>query len=156
MAGPLGISPYLVVSDGSAAIDFYKAAFGAVEQSRHQAPNSSKLMHAMLEVHGSVLSLADDFPEFMGGKSRTPQALGGTPVTIHIQVEDADAVWAQATAAGATAIFPLKEQFWGEKYGKLVDPFGHEWSIGQMIRTVTEEETVEAAKEYFVHDPVLG
>ena len=156
MAGALGLSPYLVVSDAKAAIAFYQKAFGAVEQSRHMAPHSDKVMHCMLEVHGSVLSLSDDFPEFMGGKSRTPQALGGTPVTLHLQVADADAAWAQALSAGASIVFPLKDQFWGEKYGKLADPFGHEWSIGQMVRVVTDEETEKAAEQYFQKEPVLG
>lgn len=156
MAATLGLSPYLVVSDAKAAIAFYQQAFGAVEQSRHMAPNSDKVMHAMLHVHGSILSLSDDFPEFMGGRSRTPEALGGTPVTLHLQVEDADAAWTQALAAGGKVVFPLKEQFWGEKYGKLLDPFGHEWSIAQMLRVVSDEETEQAAEEYFKKDPVLS
>ncbi len=156
MAGALGLSPYLVVSDGKAAIEFYKKAFGAVEQSRHKAPHSDKIMHAMLEIHGSVLSLSDDFPEFMGGKSRTPQAFGGTPVTLHLQVADANGTWAQAMAAGAQVVFPMQDQFWGERYGKLSDPFGHEWSIGQVIRVVTDAETEKAAEEYFAKEPVAS
>ncbi len=149
------LSPYLVVRDAKAAIAFYKKAFGAVEQSCNLAPHSQKVMHAMLEIEGSVLALSDDFPEFMGGKSRTPEALGGTPVTLSLQVKDAEAVWARAVAAGATVVFPLKDQFWGERYGKLSDPFGHEWGIGQRLRTVTDEETQKAAQEYFSRDSGL-
>jgi PhnB protein len=156
MAVTLGLSPYLVVSNAKEAIAFYEKAFGATLQSRHNAPHSDKIMHAMLHVHGSVLSLSDDFPEFMGGKSRTPEALGGTPVTLHLQVEDAEAVWSQAMAAGATVVFPLKDQFWGERYGKLSDPFGHEWAVGQVLRVVTDQETEKAAEEYFKKEPVLS
>jgi PhnB protein len=156
MAATLGLSPYLVVSDGKAAIAFYQKAFGAEEVSRHMAPHSDKVMHAMLRVHGSILSLSDDFPELVGGKSRTPEALGGTPVTLHLQVEDADAAWAQALAAGGKVVFPLEEQFWGEKYGKLVDPFGHEWSIAQLLRVVSDKETELAAEQYFGKEPVIG
>src|ERR1700685_3940869 len=94
-------TPYIVVSNAAAAIDFYKAAFGAVELMRHPAPNSDKLMHASLKINGGVLMMSDDFSASMGGKSQTPEALGGSPVTFHLAVEDADAVWAQAVAAGA-------------------------------------------------------
>jgi PhnB protein len=106
-------------------------------------------MHASLSINGGVFMLSDDFPEFAGGKSRTPQTLGGSPVTLHLEVADADAVWAKALAAGATVVFPLKDQFWGARYGKLADPFGHEWSIGQPLRVISEEETQLAAEEYF-------
>jgi PhnB protein len=122
MALPLGLSPYLVVSDANAAIAFYQNAFGAT----------------VLEIHGSLLSLSDDFPELMGGRGRTPQALGGTPVTLHLQVADADAAWAQAIAAGAKETMPLKEQFWGEKFGKFQDPFGHEWSMAQFLNAMSD------------------
>ena len=149
MPGPNGLYPYLCVSDGKAAVDFYIKAFGAKEIARHAAPNGEKLMHAHLEIFGSTLYLADDFPEFMGGKSRTPQAFGGTPVTLHLQVSDAKSVWDSAVAAGATVTMPLKDQFWGDRFGKLVDPFGHEWSIGQNLKQVSESELQEGAKEAF-------
>jgi PhnB protein len=95
-------------------------------------------------------------PEFAGGRSRTPQALGGTPVTLHLQVTDADGTWAQAMAAGGEVVFPLQDQFWGEKYGKLSDPFGHEWAVAQVMRAVSDEETEKAAQEYFAKEPVAG
>jgi PhnB protein len=138
MALPLGLSPYLVVSDANAAIAFYQNAFGATVLSRHTAPHTGKVMHSLLEIHGSLLSLSDDFPELMGGRGRTPQALGGTPVTLHLQVADADAAWAQAIAAGAKETMPLKEQFWGEKFGKFQDPFGHEWSMAQFLNAMSD------------------
>jgi len=146
---PIGLSPYLTVSDAAAAADFYKQAFGATEIARHADPNSKKLMHVRLELFGSLLMFADDFPEWMDGKSRTPQALGGTPVTLHLQVPDIDAVWETAVAAGATVTMPLKDQFWGDRYGQLLDPYGHQWAIGQSLHSLTNEEVEAAAKENF-------
>jgi PhnB protein len=145
----IGITPYLVVNDGKAAMEFYKKALDGKEVARHAAPNSDKLMHARVEIHGSTVMFSDDFPEYMGGKSRTPQALGGTPVTIHLQVEDAQAVWDKAVAAGAEVLMPLKEQFWGDIYGKFVDPFGHEWSIGQTVKKLSDSEVMAGAKAAF-------
>jgi PhnB protein len=141
--------PYIVVSNAAAAIDFYKAAFNAVELMRHPAPNSDKLMHASLKINGGVLMMSDDFSASMGGKSQTPEALGGSPVTFHLAVEDADAVWAQAVAAGAEVTMLLADQFWGDRYGQLRDPFGHRWSVGQSIAKPTKEEVEEAAKAVF-------
>lgn len=149
MPGPTGLFPHLVVNDATAAIDFYTRAFGAKEITRHAAPNSKKLMHVAMEVEGTKFYFADDFPEYMDGKSRTPQALGGTPVTLHLQVDDAQAVWDAAVRAGATVTMPLADQFWGDKYGQLLDPFGHQWSIGQTVRTPSAEELEEAAAAAF-------
>ena len=145
------LTPYLVVSDAAAAIDFYKAAFGATEIARHLAPNTSKIMHATLSINGGTLMLNDDFSAEMGGKPETPEALGGCPVVLHLQVTDADAQWKKALAAGAQVFFPLKDQFWGDRYGVVRDPFGYKWSIGQAIRKLSESELEEAAKEAFVH-----
>lgn len=142
-------APYLVVSNASAAIDFYKNAFGAEELARHPAPGTDKLMHAHLVVHGGHLMLADDFSAQMNGKSETPEALGGSPVTFHLHVENADAAWDQAVKAGAEVIMPLADQFWGDRYGQLRDPFGHKWSIGQTKSAPSQEELVEGAKAAF-------
>ncbi len=143
-------APYLVVSNAAAAIDFYKKAFGAVELVRHPAPGTDKLMHAHLVVHGGHLMLSDDFSAKMGGRSQTPEALGGSPVTFHIHVDNADAAWDQAIAAGAEVTMPLADQFWGDRYGQLRDPFGHRWSIGQTKSTPSDAELEEGAKEAFV------
>lgn len=143
-------APYLVVSNAAAAIDFYKKAFGAAELVRHAAPGTDKLMHAHLVVHGGDLFLADDFAGQMGKKSETPEALGGSPVTFHLHVENADAAWHQAVAAGAEITMPLADQFWGDRYGQLRDPFGHKWSIGQTKSQPTADELEKAAKEAFV------
>ena len=144
-------APYIVVSDGAAAIDFYKSAFGAVELVRHPAPGTTKLMHAHLVIHGGHLMLSDDFSSQMGGKSETPQALGGSPVTFHLEVPDADAAWAKALDAGAKVKFPLKDQFWGARYGQVSDPFGHYWSIAHSIAQPSQAEMEQGAKEAFAH-----
>ncbi len=144
-------APYIVVSNAAAAIDFYKRAFGAKELVRHPAPGTDKIMHAHLVVHGGNLMLCDDFSGSMGGKSETPEALGGCPVTFHLQVEDADGAWKKAMAAGAKVKMPLADQFWGDRYGQLTDPFGFHWSIGQTISTPTPSEVEERAKAVFAH-----
>jgi PhnB protein len=143
--------PHLVVNNAAAAIDFYKAAFGAVELARHTAPNSNKLMHASLRINGGVVMLNDDFSSSMGEKPQTAEALGGCPITLHLQVEDADDAWVKALAAGAKVKIPLADQFWGDRYGQLRDPFGHYWSIGQTVSKPTAAEIEERAKAAFAH-----
>lgn len=137
------VSPHLVVDDAAAAIDFYVKAFGAEELGRVPHPDG-KLVHAALRINGSLVMLADDFPEMSGGKSMTPKALGGTPVTIHLTVTDVDTKFQRALDAGATMVMPLDDQFWGDRYGMVADPFGHQWSLGQPVREVSMEE-IEAA-----------
>lgn len=139
-------APYLVVSNAAAAIDFYKDAFGAEEVARHPAPGTDKIMHAQLLINGGQIMLSDDFSSMHGGKSETPEALGGSPVTFNLQVSDANDAWGKALAAGAKVAMPLADQFWGDRYGVLHDPFGHKWSICQSIRTPSPEELEEAAK----------
>jgi PhnB protein len=145
----MSLTPHLVVGNAASAIDFYKKAFGAVELARHLAPNSSLIMHAHLLINGGHLMLNDDFSSSMGGKSETPETLGGSPVTLHLQVEDADTTWNTAVAAGAIITMPLADQFWGDRYGQLRDPFGHKWSIGQTKRRLSEAELEEASKIAF-------
>lgn len=149
MSELLALTPHLVVSDAVAAIDFYKAAFGAEEMVRHLDPNTGKVMHASLKIAGNHLMLNDDFSTHMGGKAETAVALGGNPVTFHIQTDDADAAWAKALAAGATIKMPLKDQFWGDRYGVVTDPFGNYWSIAQTVSKPTPAEVEEAAKTVF-------
>lgn len=146
-------APYLVVSNAAAAIDFYKSAFGAVELVRHSAPGTDKLMHAALVIHGGHLMLSDDFSAQMGGKSETPEALGGSPVTFHIQTGNADDVWAQALAAGAEVIMPLADQFWGDRYGTVTDPFGHKWSLAAHVKDLSPEEMKRAMSEAIANMP---
>jgi PhnB protein len=137
------LSPHLVVDDAPAAIDFYVKAFGAVEMGRVPRPDG-KLVHAAVQINGSLVMLNDDFPEMSDGKSMTPPALGGTPVTIHLTVTDVDQKFQQAVDAGATVIMPLDDQFWGDRYGMVRDPFGHQWSLGQPVREVSYEEIQQA------------
>jgi PhnB protein len=140
------VSPHLVVDDAAAAIDFYVKAFDAVEYGRVPGPDG-RLIHAALNVNGSMVLLNDDFPEHSGGKSMTPRALGGTPVTIHLTVTDVDAKYQKAVDAGATVIAPLEDQFWGDRYGVVRDPFGHQWSLGQPVREVGIDEIEQAMKQ---------
>ncbi len=141
------VYPHLVVDDAAAAIDFYVKAFGAVEHGRVPGPDG-KLIHASLGINGSSVMLNDDFPEMSGGRSTTPKALGGSPVTIHLVVTDVDNQFQQAIDAGATVVHPLEDQFWGDRYGVLQDPFGHQWSMGQPMREVSMEEIEEAMKQH--------
>jgi PhnB protein len=141
------VSPYLTVSDANAAIEFYKQAFGATEVARMPGPDGKKLMHAAVMINGGLVMMSDDFPEFSGGKSSTPQALGGSPVTIHLNLADVDAVWKQAVEAGATVTMPLETQVWGDRYGQLMDPFGHQWSLATPGEPRSEEEIQQAMQE---------
>jgi PhnB protein len=140
------VAPHLVVDDAAAAIDFYVKAFGATEYGRVPHPDG-RLVHAALDINGSMVMLNDDFPEYSDGKSSTPKALGGTPVTIHLQVVDVESAFQRAVDAGATVIAPLEDQFWGDRYGVIRDPFGHHWSLGQPVRTVSPEEIAAAMSQ---------
>jgi PhnB protein len=127
---PPGVYPYLTVKGGKAAIDFYTRAFGASEEFRSYGEDGVRLMHARLRINGFAILLSDDFPEFHGGKPGPDPA----SVTLHLEVEDADRWWKRAVDAGATVIMPIGDQFWGDRYGQLKDPFGHSWSIGAPIK----------------------
>lgn len=140
------LSPHLVVDDAAAAIDFYVTAFDAVELGRVPGPDG-KLIHAAIKINGATVMLNDDFPEMSGGKSMTPRALGGTPVTIHLTVTDVDDSFARAVDAGATVVMPLEDQFWGDRYGVVQDPFGHHWSLGQPVREVSYQEIQQHAAQ---------
>ena len=137
------VIPHLVVGDAPAAIDFYVKAFGAEELGRVPRPDG-KLIHAALRINGFTVMLNDDFPEVCGGKSLTPTSLGGTPVTIHLTVDDVDTKFQRAVDAGATVVAELTDQFWGDRYGVVADPFGHHWSMGQPVREVSMEEIQSA------------
>ncbi|HTN74741.1 MAG TPA: VOC family protein [Pirellulaceae bacterium] len=147
--GHAGLIPHLVCSPCAKALEFYKQAFGAVETCRLPAPGSDKIMHAQMTIDGLPIFLADDFPEFCGGNSQSPQTLGGTPVTIHRYVENCDAAIERAIEAGATPKMPVQDMFWGDRYGLVVDPFGHSWSFATHLRDMTTEEMAEAMKVAF-------
>jgi len=139
------LTPYLTVRDAPKAIAFYKQAFGAEVRGIHYAPDG-KIMNADLKIGDSVLLLNEEFPG-MGAKS--PQALGGSPVTIHIYVEDVDAMFNRALAAGAKPTMPVMDMFWGDRYGQLSDPFGHNWSIATHKQDLTSEEIARGGKAAF-------
>jgi PhnB protein len=135
------VTPYLVIRDAAKAIEFYKKAFDAKETFRMPGPGG-KIMHAELEIGDSKVMLGEEMPEH-GAKS--PQALGGSPVNVFLYVEDADKVFQQAVAAGARVTMPLADQFWGDRYGKLADPFGHQWSVATHKEDVAPEEMAKRA-----------
>jgi PhnB protein len=141
--------PYLVVSDAAAAIDFYKSAFDAIELTRHTAGPMQQISHAHLLINGGSIMLSDDFSGMMGGKSMIPEALGGSPITLHLVLEDVDAFWERAVAAGAQVKMELADQFWGDRYGQLVDPYGHIWSLGQTKAQLSDEQIKIASDAYF-------
>jgi uncharacterized glyoxalase superfamily protein PhnB len=131
-----------VCAGAAAAIDFYQKAFGATELMRVPTPEG-RLMYAAVRIGDSVVMLNDEFPE-MG--SLGPKARGGASVTIHLFVEDADAAFARAVAAGATVLMPLADMFWGDRFGLLEDPFGHSWSIATHQKDLTAQEIAVAAQ----------
>jgi uncharacterized glyoxalase superfamily protein PhnB len=135
------VTPYLTVRGAAAAIDFYKKAFGAKEKFRMPGPDGTKVMHAELQVGDSVVMLSDDF-------SGAPSA-GGAPVGIFLYVPDVDAAFTRAVAAGCTVTMALADMFWGDRFGKVADPFGLTWSMATHKRDVPPKEMAEAAAKAF-------
>ena len=126
-----GVTPHLTIPSrgGQAAVEFYGRAFGAEEIGRHLADDGERLMHAHLKINGGGLMLHDEFPEYGGETDIAPKG-----VVLHLQVDDADLWWERALAAGAIPEMPLADQFWGDRYGVVKDPFGHSWSIGAPVK----------------------
>ncbi|MGH9314289.1 MAG: VOC family protein [Vicinamibacterales bacterium] len=139
------VTPYLVVDGASDAIDFYRRAFGATERVRMPAPDG-KVGHAEIQIGDSVVMLSDPFPE-MG--STAPAGTGGAPFGLMLYVPDVDALFKQAVEAGATVTMPLENQFWGDRYGKVRDPFGHQWHLATHIEDVSPEEMDKRAQAAF-------
>ena len=135
------VSPYLAVDGAQAAIEFYKTVFGATERMTMPGPDG-KLGHAEIQIGDSVIMLADEFPEM---DHRSPKSIGGSPVLISVYVEDVDSVFDRAIDAGATAIRPVEDQFYGDRTGGFEDPFGHRWSVATHIEDVPPEEMAERA-----------
>jgi PhnB protein len=141
----MSITPHLVVRGADRAAAFYRAAFGAEEISRIPTPGG-RLMSVQLRIGGGLMHLADEFPE-MGVLA--PPSIGGTSVVLSLDVDDADAMFSQAVAAGATVRQPLRDMFWGDRHGQLDDPFGHRWNVSQHLRDVPPDEVVAAAAKLF-------
>jgi PhnB protein len=138
--GMHSITPHLICAGAADAIEFYKKAFDAVELTRMPGQNG-KLLHASVRIGDSTVMLTDEMPEH---GALGPNALKGSPVTIHLYVTDVDAVAARAIAAGAKVRMPVADMFWGDRYGQLEDPFGHRWSVSTHVRDVTPEEMRQA------------
>jgi PhnB protein len=141
------LTPHIVVRGAAEAIEFYKKAFGAVELRRSAMPDGKTLMHADLKIGDSHLLLVDEMPGMSG--CHAPREGGGTSVTLHLFVEDVDAVFNRAVAAGAKVTMPVADMFWGDRYGKLVDPFGHDWSIATHKEDLTPEEMKKRGEALF-------
>jgi PhnB protein len=139
------ITPHLTIKGAAQAMEFYKKAFGAIERNRMGGPGGM-VMHASMKIGNSTLFLADEFPE-MGDGTKGPSTLGATSVVITLYVEDADKIYNQAVAAGGKPIMPMGDQFWGDRYGMLADPFGHIWAIATRIEDLTPEEMEKRGKE---------
>ena len=142
--GPRAVTPYLTVTGAAKALEFYKQAFGAIETVRLVGPDG-RIGHAEIEINGTPIMLSEEYPEM---EVVSPATLGGSPVGIHLLVEYSDAVFDRAVKLGATAMNPVKDQFYGERSGKLKDPFGHVWYISTRIEEVSNEEMVRRAEAW--------
>ena len=147
--GMHSLTPHITCAGAADAMEFYKKAFNAVEMFRMAGPDG-KLMHGCVKIGDSQLMLADDFPQW---GALDPHALKGSPVTIHLQVEDVDASFAQAIAAGATVTMPVADMFWGDRYGQLKDPFGHRWALATHKVDLTPEQTRDAMMKMMATTP---
>ena len=144
------ITPHLVVRGAGRAIEFYERAFGAEELMRMPGPDGKSIMHAELRIGDSIVFLSDEFPD-MG--CRSPQSLGGTATALHLYVEDVDAAFKRAVEAGATVRMPVADMFWGDRYAKIADPFGHEWGMGTHKENLTPDEIRKRAEAFFANMP---
>jgi PhnB protein len=138
------LTPHLVIKGAAEAMEFYKKAFGAEEICRMPGPDGKSVMHGEMRIGSSMLYLADEFPEY---GALSPKSLGGSGVTIHMYVPDVDATVDRAVKAGATVKMPIMDMFWGDRYGKVTDPFGHNWSIATHKEDVPMEEMGKRAAE---------
>ena len=139
-------TPYLRVRGADKAIDFYKKAFGAEEMVRMPGPDGKTIMHAELRIGDSPIMLGEESKEM---NALSPQTLGGNGSGVHLYVRDVDAFVAKAVAAGAKLAMPVADMFWGDRYGKLTDPFGHEWSVATHKEDPTPQEMDKRAKAFF-------
>ena len=138
------VTPHLVIKDAAGAIEFYKKAFGATEIMRMPGPDGKGIMHAEIKIGDSMIYIAGQWPN---SHLAPPDQLGGTTVALHLYVKDADATFNQAVAAGGKVSMPLMNMFWGDRFGKVTDPFGHEWSIATHVEDVPPEEMGKRAAE---------
>lgn len=143
--GVHSITPYLIVKDSAKAIDFYKRAFGAEEVERTTGPGGKAIMHAEIRIGDSLLMLSDEFP---GSNCGSPETLKGTTCQMYVYVPDVDATFAQALGAGAKVVMPVTDMFWGDRYGCVNDPFGHQWGLATHKEDVAREEMQKRADAF--------
>ncbi len=141
------ITPQLIVSDGVKAIEFYKQALGAEERGRFLTPDGKAVMHAELKIGNSILMLGGEHPP----QCLSPRSRGGTSVSLYIYVENADAAFDRAVKAGCTVKMPMTDQFWGDRFGQVEDPFGHQWSFATHKQDLTKDQIAEKAKAFFAN-----
>lgn len=139
------ITPHLVVTDGAKAIEFYKQAFGAHADPPMMTPDGRRVMHAQLKIGNSMLMLGSEYPPHC----LSPKSRGGTSVTMHLYVENADAAFDRAVNAGCSVSMPMADMFWGDRYGQVEDPFGHKWSLATHKQDLTLEQIASNAKAFF-------
>ncbi len=138
------LTPFLTVRDAERAIEFYKKAFGAKERGGVAKGPDGKVMHAEIQIGDYIIMLSDEFPEF---GSLSPQSIGGSPMGLHIYIDNVDAAFDRAVKAGAQVEMPVMDQFWGDRYGRLKDPFGHKWSIATHVKDLSQNEMKQAMDE---------
>ena len=148
------VTPHMCIKDAAKAIEFYKHAFGAEELCRMPGPDGQSVMHAELKIGDSMIMICGEFPQM--DYCLSPTSLKGTSVTISLYVEDVDKLYKQAVDAGATATMPPMDAFWGDRYGKVRDPFGHEWGIATHLEDLTPEEIGERATAFFTNAGSCG
>jgi len=141
--------PHLIVSDGLAALEFYREVFDAELGDNMMSQDGKKLMHGEIVLDGHKLFVSDWFAPSDGGSLQSPEMLGGTCMRITLMTDDPDAVVERAVARGATVLMPVQDMFWGARYGKITDPFGHEWGINQQLENLSPEEEQARADEFF-------
>lgn len=147
------VNPYLTVKNAGEAIDFYKRAFGAEEVVRMTGPDGKSIMHAEIKIGNSMLMLAEEWPQ---GDCKSPQSLGGTSVNLFLYVQDVDSVFQKAVSAGAKSSMPPTDMFWGDRYGKLTDPYGHSWGVATHKLDMTPDEIAKGQKEFFANMGNMG
>jgi PhnB protein len=143
-AGYHSVTPAIIVRDAAQAIEFYKRAFGAEELSRMAGPDGA-IIHAEIRIGDSVIMLGEENPQW---GTLSPLSTKGNPGSLHLYVDDADAAFARAVRAGAASRYPLEDAFWGDRYGKVTDPFGHEWGLATRLKELSPEQMQQAAAEW--------
>lgn len=146
-------TPTLVVSNARAAIAFYEAVFSATTLSCAHAPNGTTVLQAELKIGTSVIRIGDEIPEF---GIVSPTTLGGSPAPVHLYIDAVDDIWQKAIEAGARIVVPLADTYWGERFGRFVDPFGHIWSVAQRLEILTPSQVADRAKAFFAPEPVTA